>query len=1112
MVSLQRAPAIRGAAMLLFLVATAMLPAASWARSAGPDAGYAGNPPANQNCTSCHGGGSLSALSPVSLMVPARYVPGVQTTITISISSPQSSRNGFSVIPQIGNTLAGTLTHNGDGRTQVKSGYGMHTDSGNAFTTWTMKWTPPAAGAGTVTFYAAGNASNESFSADAGDRISLDTAQSEENLPPGAPTAQSPADGGLALTAPPDLNVNESTDGNGDALTYQFQLCADAACITVIETSGAVAPSAGTATWQPAASLTENAQYFWRARANDGYVNGTYSTVRSFWLDAVAEAPGAVSFVAPLTDSTIEPGTATFTITATTDPDPGDVLTYDFVLATDAAFATVVDSATGVAAVSGQASWTPGTALVEGTTYFLLAQAHDLQDNLGTPAVTRFLAHHNDAPVAPSVNAPANGSVVTAATVVLSANLSADLNPDILTYHFQLCADAACVSVTAASPEVTTAPSATTVTWSTAATSENARHYWRARAHDGYVFGPYMAAASFYVDAITEPPPAPVIQAPSADGFSFTTLAPTLQVANGLDPDPSAPLPMYDFFVYDDPARTSLVASVSGLRGSGLATTWTVNPPLADLATYYLTVRARDLDGNVTSALRSFITDTLNTAPGAPANPAPDNTVVGTQYPTLTAAPASDGEGDTLAYYFSLDTAPAFTGTQAQFSAALTWPAFTPGQPLEDRVYYWRVQAFDGGLYGAAADATFTVEAVNDPPSAAVPQLPLDGGAVSSRVPALQAAAASDPENSPLVYVFEIALDAGFTTVYRQSPPVTAGGSTVTWTPETSLADDTTYYWRVRARDAVETTLFGPYSGTFSFAVVNGNLPPAGPEAEDVIQSVDEPVTFLAANATDPEGDALVLNYEVYIDGKLEQQLAASGDLLPAMAFEPDDVAWTRGTYYWRARAFDGEYYGSWSPTAKLTLTVDPLPFETGAELPMTREAGMKIVETPGDGGCSSGTPAQAAWILLLPLLWLRRREATVLTFTLLLAAACGESEPTSTEVPIVEDATYGYAEAQVIFNENCIGCHFGEEAAAGLELDEAHAYKALVGTTPANEIAADRGMKLVDPGKPESSFLLYKVSEPGLGEGERMPLKLPKLSDEKIEILRRWIADGAKK
>lgn len=1118
MLILRRAGWRRLSAALAGLLALFALCTDALAKSSGPDAGYAGNPAGNLNCTYCHnatgqgGTAPLSALSPVSLSVPGRYVPGIQTTLTITINTPQTSTNGFEVVPLSGTAIAGILAPN-DTKTQVKSGYGMHTALGNSQSVWTMKWTPPAAGTGTVTFYAAGNATNDSNTNDAGDRISLATAQSVENLVPSTPTAQSPADGGLALTAPPSLVVNEATDGNGDALSYVFQLCADAACATVLETSGSIAPSGGTATWQPASSLTENTQYFWRAQAKDGYANGNgaNSSVRSFWLDAVETPPGAVTFVHPVSDSTLNPGAAAFVVNATTDPDPGDVPVYDFVLATDAAFSAVVDFASGVTAAGGEASWMPTAALVEGTTYYLLAQARDTQGNLGPAAVSRFLAHANQPPVAPSVNAPADGAVVMAATVTLSANLSADPDPDTLDYRFQICLDAACAGVEASSPAVVTAPGATTVTWSTAATTENARRYWRARAYDGYVFGPYMTAASFYVDAVTEPPHAAVIQAPAFDGFSFNTLTPTLRVANGADPDPSAPTPVYDFFVFDDPARSNLAASALGLRDSGSATTWTVQPPLSDLTTYYLTVRTRDAEGNRVYTTSSFYVDTANTAPGAPANPSPSGTIVATQTPLLFAQPATDGEGDTLTYYFSLDTAPAFTGTLAQFSAALTWPAWTPPQALADRAYFWRVQAFDGGLYGPAADATFTVDAVNDPPGAPVPQSPLDGATVNTRLPALQAATATDPENDALVYVFEISLDAGFATLYRQSPPVSPSGSSVVWTPGTALPDTTAYYWRMQAKDAADAGVAGPYSGTFSFSIVNGNLPPDAPTTSDATQPVEQAVAFVADAARDPENDALVLNYEVYLDSNLGQQLAASGDLAPGEAFAPEAIPWTRGTYFWRVRANDGQYYGSWSRTAKLTLTTDRLPFETGAELPETRVTGVRVVETGAGGGCTTASPASFVGALLLPLLWLRRRGAAVLALALFVTA-CGADGPERTEVPVDEPAVYGYAEAQAIFDEHCIGCHFGDEGEAGLALDEEHAYESIVGVTPANEIAADRGMKRVDPGKPENSFLLYKISEPGLGEGERMPLKLTKLSDEEIEILRKWIAEGAKK
>jgi len=94
----------------------------------------------------------------------------------------------------------------------------------------------------------------------------------------------------------------------------------------------------------------------------------------------------------------------------------------------------------------------------------------------------------------------------------------------------------------------------------------------------------------------------------------------------------------------------------------------------------------------------------------------------------------------------------------------------------------------------------------------------------------------------------------------------------------------------------------------------------------------------------------------------------------------------------------------------------------------------------------------------------------------------------------------------QPIFNANCAGslCHAGNRPAGGLSLDPGRAYSNLVG------VASDCGNVRVAPGLPEASYLINKLTGVGMCKGNRMPLRLPALSNATIDVMRAWICGGA--
>ncbi len=111
------------------------------------------------------------------------------------------------------------------------------------------------------------------------------------------------------------------------------------------------------------------------------------------------------------------------------------------------------------------------------------------------------------------------------------------------------------------------------------------------------------------------------------------------------------------------------------------------------------------------------------------------------------------------------------------------------------------------------------------------------------------------------------------------------------------------------------------------------------------------------------------------------------------------------------------------------------------------------------------------------------------------------------------ESATTGETlhEVQTIFNEHCISCHSdayeGGRPVAGLDLAE--------GNMPRNTIAAGSGQLsdgtlLINPGRPDESYLVEKIAVDAPTRGSRMPHRMPPLSDGEIETIRNWVLDGA--
>ena len=149
--------------------------------SGGPPAGVAGAP-GEADCTRCHGGADGPGKLTIALSAGGTtYVPGQTVKVKVTLEDPTALRWGFQLTSRLTSATskaAGKLAE-ADSNTQVETVGGVdyisHTAGGTqrntrASASWEFNWTTPAAGAGGVTLYAAGNAANNN-GAVSGDKI-----------------------------------------------------------------------------------------------------------------------------------------------------------------------------------------------------------------------------------------------------------------------------------------------------------------------------------------------------------------------------------------------------------------------------------------------------------------------------------------------------------------------------------------------------------------------------------------------------------------------------------------------------------------------------------------------------------------------------------------------------------------------------------------------------------------------------------------------------------------------------------------------------------------------------------------------------------------------------
>ncbi len=421
-----------------------------------------------------------------------------------------------------------------------------------------------------------------------------------------------------------------------------------------------------------------------------------------------------------------------------------------------------------------------------------------------------------DGPEAPTPVSPLTGEESAEERPDLVVLNAVDPQGDTLLYEFEIYADDALLVAVSWSGWI--AEEEVETFWMLdVPLEENQRYWWRARAADPWVEGPWSEVQDFLVNTVNEAPEAPRLVYPVAEQV-VADPAPSLQWAPANDVDEDQLTYSLTVFAADLETVVAQVADLSIPAGE-VNGSWQIDVALEEDLGYAWTATATDEHGLAgEAALPELFFYTLSN--GAPegielVSPA-DGSSVADPSPVLVATAGSDPEEGPIVYHFEVDSVASFDGSELASSSVegaegetVEWDLAADGLELgQNAVAYARVWGVDeAGISSVPHTISFEVRGDNDPPAVPTLLAPEDGATADSVTPALEAAEVEDPEGDLVFYDFVVARDLELTDIVAGGEGLGLLGGTgplgnqgaTSWRVDQNLDGD--LYWSARAVD-----------------------------------------------------------------------------------------------------------------------------------------------------------------------------------------------------------------------------------------------------------------------------------------------------------------------
>lgn len=359
--------------------------------------------------------------------------------------------------------------------------------------------------------------------------------------PPKAPIV--PAQSSNIFSNPSQiLSWTSGGDAEGDAITYEWQVAADASFSTVI------AQGTTTATASTPFATSMSTTYFWRVRARDDYEPAIWSaygnTPPGYWTFSV-NSPPTVSNLG-VQGYTSAPGIVHITdftpdLSWTySDPNGDPQVQYWIMVGTSSGGADMWDPRQMMGASTSVTY--AGAALQRGVDYFFSVAAYD---GFVWSPFSEVLLRLNSIPNPPVTPIDPGDAAVISAVAAQTVSWTSGGDPDagdVITFAWQVSTDSAFATIIASGTSTSTISS-------TFATSPSMTYYWRVRAHDNWETSTWSAYGNappghwtFSTSSLSNTPPTITITFPAGGEVFFWGGSPTVTWTSSDAEDPLAAL------------------------------------------------------------------------------------------------------------------------------------------------------------------------------------------------------------------------------------------------------------------------------------------------------------------------------------------------------------------------------------------------------------------------------------------------------------------------------------------------------------------------------------------------------------------------------------------
>lgn len=415
-----------------------------------------------------------------------------------------------------------------------------------------------------------------------------------------------------------------------------------------------------------------------------------------------------------------------------------------------------------------------------------------------------------------------------------------------------------------------------------------------------------------------------------ANNATDINISPALTWEISVDPDED-PVTYNVYLDQNEKPNTLVGENITNTR-------FRVANPLKENSTYYWRVTAKDDKGGVTSSEQIFsFTTSGNKAPEifdliSVANEATDVSL----FPAFIWEKAIDPDDDPVSYDIYLDEN---TNPSTLITESLNETEWKLIKPLNgSTTYYWKIVAKDnkGGTTDSNQTFSFTTE-VNEAPGSFNLTSVANNTSNIALMPALTWETSTDPDGDAVNYDVYLDENTEPNTLIAENLSKTAFEIT------TSLNENTTYYWRVTAKDGKGGKTNSEYTFTFT---TKANEAPSAFNLIGVANNtmnVDVKPTLNWQASIDPEGETV--NYDVYLD-KSAEPTTLIAENLTGTQLEIDSRLNLAASYYWRVVAKDnnGKETRSQSTFAFTTRKIRPETAVTNTAAYYRRQAHQSVV------------------------------------------------------------------------------------------------------------------------------------------------------------------------